>query len=147
MSKDKPEQDPFLNKLSEMSPEFLQAVFDAFPGDISILDADDKVQFWSKHDTRVFEHNLILLENDVRFCHPPSSIEKVLKVIEVLRTGERNHVDFWLDFPDGETPRKLLIRYIAIRDKAGTYLGTLEVISNITPLQAITGENRIGNFD
>jgi DUF438 domain-containing protein len=73
-------------------------------------------------------------------------MDKVDKVLSMLKSGEKEHIDFWLDLPDGDKPRKMMIRYSAIRDDDGNYLGTLETSVNLTPLQAIEGENRLGDF-
>ncbi len=129
-----------------MDDEFLAAMLDAFPMEFSVIDADDKVRFWNQHETRIFRRGYGVLGKDVRNCHPKKSLDKVLEVIESLRSGEKDHVDFWIDLPAEGEPRKLLIRYFAIRDNDGKYLGTLEATLNLTPLQEITGENRLGDF-
>jgi DUF438 domain-containing protein len=138
---------PLLNVLEEMPTNFLSAILDTLPIEFSVLDAEDKVKFWNQHESRIFRRAFGVLRKDVRNCHPKKSLNKVLRVIELLKTGQRDHVDFWIDLPDNEQPRKLLIRYFAIRDKNGGYLGTLEVTQNITPLQSISGENRLGDLD
>lgn len=136
-----------MDALKKMDDEFLAAMLDAFPMEFSIIDADDKVRFWNQHETRIFRRGYGVLGKDVRNCHPKKSLDKVLEVIESLRSGEKDHVDFWIDLPAEGEPRKLLIRYFAIRDDDGKYLGTLEATINLTPLQEITGENRLGDFE
>jgi hypothetical protein len=135
-----------MGALKKMDVEFLSATLDTFPMEFSVIDADDKVRFWNQHGTRIFRRGHGVLGKDVRNCHPKKSLDTVLKVIESLRSGERDHVDFWIDLPQDDTPRKLLIRYFAIHDTDGEYLGTLEATLNLTPLQEITGENRLGDF-
>lgn len=129
-----------------MDDEFLAAMLDAFPMEFSVIDADDKVRFWNQHETRIFRRGYGVLGKDVRNCHPKKSLDKVLEVIDSLRSGEKDHVDFWIDLPAEGEPRKLLIRYFAIRGNDGKYLGTLEATLNLTPLQEISGENRLGDF-
>ncbi len=135
-----------MDALKKMDDEFLAAMLDAFPMEFSVIDADDKVRFWNQHETRIFRRGYGVLGKDVRNCHPKKSLDKVLEVIMSLRSGEKDHVDFWIDLPAEGEPRKLLIRYFAIRDEDGKYLGTLEATINLTPLQKITGENRLGDF-
>jgi hypothetical protein len=138
--------DPLKDALEQMPVDFLKHALDAFPMEFSIIDANDEVLFWNQHESRIFRRPYGVLGRDVRNCHPEKSLDKVLDVIEALRSGERDHVDFWIDLPEDDKPRKLLIRYFAIRDDEGNYLGTLEATLNLTPLQSITGENRLGDF-
>ncbi len=139
-------EDRLIEALKGIPIEFLSGMLDAFPMEFSVIDADDKVKFWNKHETRIFKRPHGVLGKNVRNCHPKKSLDKVLKVIERLRNGESDHVDFWIDLPEDEQPRKLLIRYYAIRNRDGEYLGILETTMNITPLQEITGENRLGDM-
>jgi len=138
--------EPLMNALKKMDYEFLSALFDTLPIEFSIIDADDNVLFWNYHGVRIFKRGPAVIGRNVRMCHPSDSIDKVDKVIKVLKSGERNEVQFWLDLPDGDTPRKLFIRYRAIRDDSGKYLGILETTVNLTPLQGIEGEQRLGDF-
>lgn len=139
--------EPLLKALEEMSTDFLAAMMDTFPMEFSVLDADDNVLFWNQHGVRIFKRGPAVIGRNVRMCHPKDSLDKVEKVIEVLKSGKKDHVDFWIDLPKDGKPRKLLIRYFAIRSNEGEYLGTLEATVNLTPLQAIEGENRLGDFE
>ena len=139
--------DPLLKALESMPLEFLSAMLDTLPVEFSVIDADDNVKFWNQHGVRIFKRGPAVIGRNVTMCHPKDSLDKVERVIELLKTGERDHVDFWIDLPDGDKPRKLLIRYFAIRDDNGKYLGILETTINLTPLQAITGENRLGDLE
>lgn len=139
--------EPLMNALSGMSTDFLSAVLDTLPMEFSVVDAEDNVVFWNQHGVRVFKRGPGVIGRNVRMCHPPDSVDKIEKVLEILKSGAKDVLEFWLDLPDGDTPRKLLIRYFALRDKEGKYLGTLEATINLTPLQAITGENRIGDLE
>ncbi|NHJ14089.1 MAG: PAS domain S-box protein [Candidatus Thorarchaeota archaeon] len=135
-----------MNALRGMSYEFFGALLDTFPMEFSVIDANDNVLFWNKHGIRVFKRGPGVIGRNVRMCHPSASLDKVEKVIQLLRTGDKDHVDFWIDLPEDGTPRKMLIRYYAIRNDDGEYLGTLETSINLTPLQKITGENRLGDL-
>ena len=139
--------EPLMNSLKEMGFDFLASVLDALPVEFSIIDANDNVLFWNYHGTRIFKRGPAVIGRNVRMCHPADSLDKVNQVLKVLKSGERDVINFWLDFPDGDTPRKVLIRYHAIRDQSGEYLGTLETTLNLTPLQAIQGERRLGDYE
>jgi DUF438 domain-containing protein len=138
--------DQLLKALDSMDLEFLATLLDTLPIEFSVIDAEDNVKFWNQHGVRIFKRGPGVIGRNVRMCHPKVSLDKVEKVIEVLRSGKQDYVAFWLDLPDGDEPRKLLIRYFAIRDESGKYLGILETTINLTPLQKITGENRLGDF-
>ncbi|MFX0055141.1 MAG: PAS domain-containing protein [Promethearchaeota archaeon] len=138
--------EPLLNSLKEMSIDFLSTVLDTLPVEFTIIDADDNVLFWNRHGIRVFKRGPAVISRNVRMCHPAVSIDKVELVIERLKSGEEDYIDFWIDLPDGDTPRKLLIRYYALRDDDGNHLGILETTINLTPLQAYTGEFRLGDL-
>ncbi len=130
-----------------MTSDFLASLHDVLPVDFSVIDADDNVLYWNRHGIRIFKRGPAVIGRNVRMCHPSQSLHKVEKVLERLKSGERDHIDFWLDMPVNGEPSKVLIRYLAIRDEEGRYLGTLEASINLTPLQAIEGENRLGDFE
>ena len=135
-----------LKALDSIPLEFLYAMLDTLPVQFSLIDADDNVVFWNLHGTRIFKRGPAVIGRNVRMCHPSDSIGQVEKVIAVLKSGKKDSVAFWMDLPDGDTPRKLLIKYYSIRDDDGKYLGIVETTINLTPLQGITGEKRLGDF-
>jgi PAS domain S-box-containing protein len=139
--------EPLLKALENMSTDFLAAVLDTLPVEFSVIDAQDNVLFWNQHGVRIFKRGPAVIGRNVRMCHPKDSLGKVEKVLEVLKSGKQDHVDFWLDLPEGDKTRKLLIRYFAIRSEDRKYLGTLETTIDLTPLKAIEGENRLGDFE
>jgi hypothetical protein len=63
----------------------------------------------------------------------------VEKIVSDLKAGKKDHEDFWINMGD----KFILIRYFAVRDEKGEYVGTLEVTQNIKPIQEITGEKRL----
>lgn len=138
--------EPLLKALEKMSTGFLSTLLDTLPVEFSVLDADDNVLYWNQHGTRIFKRGPGIIGRNARMCHPEKSLHKIEKVLKYLKSGERDHIDFWLDLPDGDKPRKVLIQYHAIRGEDGKYLGTLETSMNLTPFKAITGENRLGDF-
>jgi len=75
----------------------------------------------------------------VENCHPPASVHIVQKIVEDLRTGKKDHEDFWIKMGD----KYVFIRYFAVRDNAGQFLGILEVTQDIKPIQEIRGEKRL----
>lgn len=122
------------------APDELEAVFAAIPLDITFVDKDDKTCFFSHGDGRFFPRPKSCLGRDVYDCHPPKSQAMVHRVLDDFRSGERDSFDFWIHRGDNF----LYIRYFAVRDGEGSYLGALEVTQDIAPIQRLGGENRRG---
>jgi uncharacterized protein len=122
-----------------LSTEELAGMLDSLPVDISFVDADDRVKYFSQSKDRIFVRAATVLGRKVQNCHPPQSVHTVEKILGDFRSGARSHADFWIRMQG----RLVHIRYFAVRSPAGKYLGTLEVTQDITPLQALTGERRL----
>jgi len=137
---------PLLDALGSMDVELLAHIHDTLPVEFSVIDAEEKVLYWNKHGERLFPRGPGVIGRSVQMCHPKESLDKVNEVISLLKSGERDYIDFWIDMPENGNPRKILIRYYAIRDADGNYLGTLEASMNITPFKSIEGENRLGDM-
>jgi PAS domain S-box-containing protein len=125
--------------IENLSQEQLTGIMETIPVDISFVDETDTVRFWNKHETRVFKRPPAALGLTVQKCHPPRSVDKVNKVLSDLKSGRRDLAEFWIDLKG----RKIYIRYFAVRDKNGKYLGTLEVGQDITDIKNIEGEKRL----
>lgn len=122
-----------------LSLQELTRVLDTLPVDITFVGKDDTVRYFSQGGERVFPRTKAIIGRKVANCHPPASVHIVEGIIESFRSGQKDHEDFWIRM--GE--RFVYIRYFAVRDEAGEYLGVLEVTQDIAPIQAITGEKRL----
>ena len=131
--------------IGKPSEKEFEALLETLPIEFSVLDKDDKVLAWNKHETRIFKRPEEAIGRNVRNCHPPKSLDKVEKIIEEMKTGKRDEASFWIDLPIGKNgeKNKVLIRYLALRDKDDEYLGCLEASQNITAIQEIKGEKRL----
>lgn len=125
--------------IENLNKEQLAGILETIPVDISFVDENDTVKFWNKHETRTFKRPSSVLGKTAQECHPPHSVANVNKVLSDLKSGQRDFVEFWLDLRG----RKIHIRYFAVRDKGGKYLGTLEVGQDITEIERIEGEKRL----
>ena len=125
--------------------EELEVILETLPLEFSVLNKDDEVLAWNKHETRIFKRSETAIGRNVRKCHPPKSLDKVEKIISEMKEGKRDVAEFWIDLPIGEggSKRKVLIRYFALRNKNNEYLGCLEVSMDITDIQKIKGEKRL----
>ena len=131
--------------IGKLPDNVLESILETVPFEFSVLDANDKVLAWNKHETRIFKRPEGVVGRDVRNCHPQKSLEKVEKIISEMKSEKRNKAEFWIDLPIGEKKEKhkILIQYFALRDKGGKYLGCLEVSRDITDIQKINGEKRL----
>lgn len=125
--------------IENLSNEQIAGILETIPIDISFVDENDTVKFWNKHETRVFKRPNSVLGKTAQNCHPPKSVDKVNTVLSDLKSGKRDFAEFWIDLRG----RKIYIRYFAVRDKNGKYLGTLEVGQDITDIRNIEGEKRL----
>lgn len=131
--------------IGKLPENILDAVLETIPIEFSVVDASDKVLAWNKHDTRILKRPLGALGLDVHNCHPKKSVDKVEQILREMKEGERDAARFWIDLPLGvnKEKHKLLIRYFALRDGDGNYLGCLEVTQDISDIQQIKGEKRL----
>ncbi|MBD3391866.1 MAG: PAS domain-containing protein [Chitinivibrionales bacterium] len=131
--------------IGSLRDEVLSSLLETLPVEFSIVDADDKVLAWNRHETRIFKRPGAVLGKDVRNCHPKSSLDKVETILEEMKAGTRNSARFWIDLPLGEggEKQKVLIEYHALRDPGGRYLGCLEATQNIAEIQELAGEKRL----
>jgi len=125
--------------MENLNKEQLEGLLEAIPIEISFVDENDLVKFWNKHETRIFKRPVSVLGKSVQNCHPKHSVDKVNQILSDFKSGKRNSAEFWIDLKG----RKIYIRYFAVRDKAGSYLGTLEATQDITEIKKIEGEKRL----
>ena len=123
----------------------LASLLETLPVEFSIVDADDKVLAWNRHESRVFRRTDNVLGRDVRACHPGKSLPRVEAIIADMKKGTRESAEFWIDMKLGGAaePEKILIQYFALRDSAGKYLGCLECSQKISHIQSLKGQKRL----
>jgi len=121
----------------------LEAILGTLPIDITFVDKDDKVRFFSNSAERVFPRTRAILGRDVRLCHPPGSVHVVEQIISDFKSGRQSSAAFWINFHG----RFIYIEYFAVRDTAGNYLGTLEFTQDATQIRTLEGERRILNYE
>jgi hypothetical protein len=121
----------------------LEALFVTIPIDITYVDANDKVKFFSHSPNRVFERNRSIIGRDVRLCHPPGSVNIVEQILEDFKSGKENQAKFWLSNFMG---RFVYIEYTALRGKDNEYLGVIEVTQDITEFRKLEGDQRLLSY-
>jgi len=131
--------------IGEMAKKTLNALLETIPIEFSVLDENDKVLAWNKHDSRIFKRSKTVVGRDVRNCHPPQSLAKVDAILSEMKAGKRDQAEFWIELKLNDQPEadKILIQYFALRDKERNYLGCLECTQNIQYLQSLKGEKKL----
>ncbi|MCX6009665.1 MAG: PAS domain-containing protein [Chloroflexi bacterium] len=125
--------------IENLNKEQLAGILEALPVEVSFVDENDLVRFWNKHETRIFKRPVSVVGKSVQNCHPKHSVDKVNQILSDFKSGKRDSAEFWIELRG----RKVYIRYFAVRDKTGRYLGTLEVTQDITDIKKIEGEKRL----
>ncbi|HZK49900.1 MAG TPA: DUF438 domain-containing protein [Thermoleophilia bacterium] len=121
-----------------LSPAQVDLMLRNLPFDITYVDADDRVRYYSEGE-RVFPRSPAAIGREVRNCHPPKSLDKVEQILAEFKAGTKDMAEFWIDL--GGT--FVHIRYFALRDGAGAYQGCLEVVQDATHVRGLTGQRRI----
>jgi hypothetical protein len=122
--------------------EELMAILNTLPVDMTFVDKDDKVKYFSQGSERIFQRNRAILNRDVRLCHPPASAHIVDKIIDDFRTGKASRAPFWINIKG----KMIHIEYFALRNEKGEYLGTLEMSHDVTVYRELEGEQRILSY-
>ncbi|MHB8962185.1 MAG: DUF438 domain-containing protein [Saccharofermentanales bacterium] len=120
-------------------PEEINAILNTVPLDMTFVDADDKVKYFTQGKGRIFDRPKTVIGREVKNCHPPKSVHIVEQIVSELRAGVKDHEDFWIRMGD----KFVYIRYFAVRSADGKFLGTLEVTQNIKPIMELEGEKRL----
>jgi DUF438 domain-containing protein len=122
-----------------LSAEQIDMMLRRLPVDITFVDENDEVRYFSQTRERIFTRTAAIIGRKVQNCHPPQSVHVVEQILQDFRAGRRDQADFWIQMG----PKFVLIRYYAMRDEAGNYRGTLEVTQDAASIRALQGERRI----
>jgi DUF438 domain-containing protein len=117
----------------------LNRILGHLPVEISYVDAEDTVQFFTQTAERLFPRSPAIIGRKVQKCHPPASVHRVQRILDDFRARRRDEAEFWIQMKG----RFIHIRYFALRDEAGAYQGTLEVAQDVTRIRALQGEKRL----
>ena len=140
MNKNSGKATNFLNfETGQMTKEEIEAIFNSLPVDVTFVDSEDKVRFFSQTKDRIFPRTKAVIGREVQNCHPQKSVHIVNKILEDFKKGKRNLAEFWIQM-DG---RFIYIRYFSVQNMQGDYLGCLEVTQDISELMKLKGEKKL----
>lgn len=123
----------------DVSLEQLNLILTHLPVDLSFVDENDTVRFYSEGPERIFPRSPAIIERTVQNCHPPKSVHVVQDILDSFRAGRQSVAEFWIQLHG----RFVHIRYFAVRDKAGAYRGCLEVSQDVTGIRKLENERRL----
>lgn len=139
-----PNPGEFLNlDTGKLTLEQINLILKHLPVDISFVNASDEVKYYSATDDRIFPRSPAVIGRKVQKCHPSKSLNKVEEIVNKFKKGEEKSAEFWINL--GE--RMIYIRYFAVRDNDGKYIGTLEVSQDITQIKKLEGERRLAQWN
>jgi DUF438 domain-containing protein len=123
--------------------EQILMIFNALPVDMTFVDENNKVKFFTKPKDRIFPRSPAIIGRDVEKCHPPESVHMVYEIIDSFKTGMRDNATFWINVKG----KMIMIQYFALRDSVGVYRGVLEVSQDITEIKKLQGERRLLHWE
>lgn len=126
-------------QVGALNVEQLEAVLNTLPFSMTFVDHEGHVRYFNQGKERIFMRHPSVIGRHVTMCHPPASVHVVEEIVESFKSGARENEDFWIKLGD----KFVLIRYFAVRNENGEYLGTLEVSQDIKPLRELEGEKRL----
>ena len=129
--------------VGSLSSEQVNLLLKNVPFDITYVDENDRVAYYSQGKDRIFPRSLGIIGRNVQRCHPPKSVHIVENIVNEFKSGSRDVAEFWINV--GE--KKVYIRYFAVRDNQGKYRGTLEVSQEINDIKLIEGEKRLLDWE
>jgi len=129
-------------RLSEgrLSPEQIDLMLRHLPLDVTFVDENDRVLYYSEGKERIFPRSPAVIGREVQNCHPPKSLSVVNDIVRAFKEGTKDVAEFWIQRTNGPFVH---IRYFAVRDAEGKYRGVIEVTQEISRLRALEGERRL----
>ncbi|HNT96788.1 MAG TPA: PAS domain-containing protein [Elusimicrobiales bacterium] len=128
-----------------MSAEMVKAMIEAIPAEVTVIDANDEVVGWNKHEKRLFHRPMTCIGMNFRDCHPKKSLDQVERLVGEMKSGKRDNARFWIDLPVGPEKKvhKILIEFYALRGDGGKYLGCLEFTQDVQYIRELEGQKRL----
>jgi DUF438 domain-containing protein len=122
-----------------LSLEQVDMILRHLPVDLSFVDADGYVRYYSESEERLFPRTPGAIGRHVTNCHPPKSVHMVEEILQAFSSGARDVAEFWIEMQG----KFVHIRYFAVRNPAKEYLGCLEVSQDVTGIRALQGQRRL----
>jgi len=138
-----PNEGTIMMPTGHVTVEQLVAVLSTLPLDLTFVDAEDRVAFFSEGPDRIFARSKAIIGRKVQHCHPSRSADIVNQILDDFRSGRQDVAEFWINFQG----KFVHIRYFAVRSNDGAYLGTVELTQDLAPLRQLSGERRLLSYE
>lgn len=123
----------------KLTLEQINLIYRHLPVDLSYVDENNTVKFYSDTAHRVFPRSAGVIGRDVKNCHPRSSVHVVEELIDKFKSGEQDKAEFWIEAGD----KFIYILYVAVRDENGNYRGTLEMMQEASHIRSLEGSRTL----
>jgi PAS domain S-box-containing protein len=130
-------------RTGQLTTEQLNLLLTHLPVDISFVDANGFVRYYSNTPNRIFKRSPAIIGRHVEKCHPAKSVDKVKKIVSAFAAGEKDTAQFWIELGG----KFIYIRYFAVRDEKGKFVGTLEVSQDVTEIRKLEGKRRLLDWE
>jgi hypothetical protein len=129
----------------KISDEMMKSIIERIPAEITVIDANDEVVGWNKHETRLFKRPMETMGMNFRECHPQKSLAMAEKIVAEMKAGAREKARFWIDLEveKGGPRHKILIEFYALRDDNKKYIGCLEFTQDVEEIRRLEGQKRL----
>jgi DUF438 domain-containing protein len=122
-----------------LTPTVLNPLLNTLPIEITFIDDTETVRYFNNPPKMIFIRTKGVIDMKVQNCHPAKSLDTVNRIIQSFKSAKKNVAEFWIT----SHGRMLFIRFFAVKDAEGKYLGTVEVVQDITDIQVLRGEKRL----
>ncbi|GAB4291082.1 MAG: DUF438 domain-containing protein [Myxococcota bacterium] len=129
--------------VGELTAEQLRLMLTTIPVDVSFVDENDEVRYYTDSKHRIFPRSPGVIGRKVQNCHPPKSVHIVNRILDEFKAGTKDEAEFWIE----SRGRFIHIRYLPVRNKEGKYLGTIEFMQDATEIRTLKGERRLLNWE
>lgn len=126
-----------------LTQEQIKLIFTFLPVDVTFTDENNIVRFYNKGDYRIFPRSAGIIGREVRYCHPPKSVDMVLQIIDAFRSGRKDTAEFWIQIQD----QFIHIRFFALRDTDKNYKGVLEIMQEVSQIRKLEGNQRLLDWE
>ncbi len=123
----------------KLTLEQINLIYKHMPVDLSFVDENEKVRFYSDTDHRIFPRSKNVIGRNVANCHPRASVHIVEEIVEKFKSGEEDHAEFWINKPD----LFIYIYYTAVRDEEGNFKGVLEMMQECSRIRSLEGSQTL----
>ena len=126
-------------RTGQLTLEQINLIYQHMPVDLSYVDENELVCFYTDTKHRVFPRSKNVIGRDVKNCHPKASVHIVEEIIKKFRSGEQDKAEFWINKPD----LFIYIIYYAVRDENGKFRGVLEMMQDCTHIRSLQGSQTL----